>query len=133
MFVRNPRLPVDVVFGLRDENLQPSTKYIQELRDRLTKAYQLADEAAKKAREKQKKNYDTKVRGAAVTVGDRVLVRIVAFDSKHKISDKWEEEPYVVVSQFNSDIPVFTVQHEDGTGIRRTLNRKLTSANWFYV
>lgn len=125
MFGRNPRLPIDVAFSLREEDRQPSTKYVQELRERLAKAYQLAEEAAKKARDKQKQTYDTKVRGANILVGDKVLVRIVAFDGKHKLSNKWEEEPYDVIDQPNKDIPVFTVQRESGTGRKRTLHRNL--------
>ena len=36
-------------------------------------------------------------RGAVVECGDRVLVKIVAFDGKHKISDKWENDPYTSI------------------------------------
>lgn len=99
MFGRNPRLPIDVVFGLRKDDFEPSTNYIKELKERLSKAYQLAEEAAKKARVKQKQMYDTKIRGANISIGNTVLVRILAFDGKHKLSDKWEEEPYVLLSQ----------------------------------
>ena len=125
MLGRNPRLPIDFAFSLRAEDRQPSTKYVQELCERLAKAYQLAEEAAKKARDKQKQTYDTKVRGANILVGDKVLVRIVAFDGKHKLSNKWEEEPYDVIDQPNKDIPVFTVQREIGTGRKRILHRNL--------
>lgn len=44
-----------------------STQY--EVRDRLTRAYQLAEEAAKKP-DRQTQTYDTKGGGAIVTVGD---------------------------------------------------------------
>ncbi|KAL5012677.1 hypothetical protein ScPMuIL_011228 [Solemya velum] len=60
-----------------------------------------------KAQKKQKRHYDLKVRGAFLRQGDRVLVKILAFDGKHKLSDKWEEEAYVVLSQPNSGIPVY--------------------------
>lgn len=92
------------------------------MKERLSKAYQLAEEAANKAREKQKQMYDTKVRGANISIGDKVFVRILAFDGKHKLSDKWEEEPYTVTTQPNTDIPVYTVRKENGT---RTLHRNL--------
>ena len=42
---------------------------------------------------KKKSGYDKKVRGAILQSGDRVLVKIVAFDGKHRIADTWEEEP----------------------------------------
>lgn len=52
-----------------------------------------------------------------------MLVRILAFDGKHKLSNKWEEDPYIVTDQPNNDIPVYVVKKEDGTGRVRTLHR----------
>jgi hypothetical protein len=49
-------------------------------------------------------------------VGDRVLVKVVAFDGKHKIADRWEDHPYIIMEQPNQDIPVFKVKREDGHG-----------------
>ena len=71
------------------------------------------------------KGYDIKVRGATIQKGDRVLVKQVAFDGKHKLADTWEKVPYVVVDQANSEIPVFTVTREDGEGRTRILHRNL--------
>jgi hypothetical protein len=56
---------------------------------------------------------------------DRALVKIVAFKEKHKLTDKWEQEPYKVLGQPNPDIPVFTVQREDGEGRKRNLHKNL--------
>jgi hypothetical protein len=60
-----------------------------------------------------------------LSVGDRVLVRVVAYDGKHKIADKWEDHPYLVIKQPNEDIPVFKVRREDGEGRCRVLHRNL--------
>ena len=98
---------------------------MKELRDRLTHAYKLAAETSRKAQSRQKEDYDLRVRGAAVQKGDRVLVKIVAHDGKHKLADKWEDVPYVVMDQPNPDIPVFNVMREDGAGKMRTLHRNL--------
>ena len=128
MFGREPHLPVDLMFGLGEQDGaagEPLTKYVDTLRTRLSESFTLATEAARKARQKQKKTYDMKVRGADVAVGDRVLVKVVAFDGKHKIADRWEEDVYVVLSKPNPDIPVFVVQREDKTGRKRTLHRNL--------
>ena len=38
-----------------------------------------------------------------------VLVRIKALGQDHKIADKWEQNPYVVISQMGNQ-PVFKVQ-----------------------
>ena len=124
MFGREPRLPIDLAFGIEtSKESKNMTKYVEELRDRLKKSYQLATEAAAKSQQRQKRTYDTKVKGAILHKGDRVLVRILSFDGTHKLSDKWEEDPYVIVDQPNSDIPVFVVKKENGEGRRRTLHR----------
>ena len=125
MFGRNPRLPIDAVFGLQENEIEPSSKYITELRKRISRAHELATEAATKARAKQRDAYNTKVRGGVIKVGDRVLVKVVAFDGKHKLADRWEHDPYTVIRQPNDEIPVFTVRKENGEGRTRTLHRNL--------
>ena len=49
----------------------------------------------------------------------------VAYDGKHKLADRWEEEPHVLLRQPNKDIPVYEVQKESGEGRKRTLHRNL--------
>jgi hypothetical protein len=50
MFGRQPKLPIDLAFGLiREKERKPHTKYIQEIRERLVQAYKLAAEASIKA------------------------------------------------------------------------------------
>lgn len=78
----------------------------------MSSAYKIALSATKKSQEHQKDGYDLKTRGGIVEVGDTVLVKIVAWDGKHKLSDHWEDQPYVV-------------RREDGTGKKRTLHRNL--------
>ena len=57
--------------------------------------------------------------------GDRVLMKIVAHSGKHKIADRWKDDAYTVLQQPNSDIPVYIVSKEDGTGPKHTLHRNL--------
>lgn len=38
------------------------------------------------------------------------MVKIVAFEGKHKLANRWEEEPYVVLDRPNPDIPVYIVR-----------------------
>ena len=102
MFGREPRLPVDVIFRTENNQQKDSLQnYIKSLKSKLEFSYNLTQESIKKAQSRQKKNYDLKVRGAVIQPGDKVLVKIVAFDGPHKLSDKWEEEPYIVHSQPN--------------------------------
>ena len=126
MFGRKPKPPVDIAFGLGDDiSTVPKTKYAEDIQDRLRKAYDIASRNARKAQEQQKSGYDKRVKGAVLHPGDRVLVKIVSFEGKHKLADRWEEDPYRIVSQPNSGIPVYVVQKEDKTGKKRTLHRNL--------
>ncbi|XP_071078946.1 uncharacterized protein [Haliotis cracherodii] len=124
MFGREPRLPIDLAFGIEtSQGHQSVSSYSDSLRKKLQEAYDLATRASKTAKDKQKTGYDLKVRGAIVKAGDRVLVKALAFDGKHKLANRWEEDAYVVLSQPNQDIPVFVVQRESGEGRKRTLHR----------
>ena len=111
MFGREPKLPIDVAFGIENqlERKQPTSKYSEHLKKKLQISYELAQKHSKSSQERQKHNYDTKVRGATLHVGDKVLVKILAFDGRHKLSDKWEEEIYIVKEKPNSDIPIYKV------------------------
>ena len=86
LFGREPRLPVDIAFGLKD---------MPEVRKN-----------ADKARQKQKSVNDLKAKAAKLEIGDRVLVKNLAFDGKHKIADKWTKDVYVVTDIPNVNIPV---------------------------
>ncbi|KAK3089987.1 hypothetical protein FSP39_008245 [Pinctada imbricata] len=126
MFGREPKLPVDIVFGLETEKNsqnQPKTKYVESFQKKLKKSYDIVQVSTAKAKERQKIHYDSKTRGAVLQTGDRVLVKILAFDGKHKLANKWEEDPYKILSKPNPDIPVYIVQKENGEGRKRTLHR----------
>lgn len=64
-----------------------------------------------------------KAQAAKLAVGDRVLLKILAHDGKHKLADKWSEDVYIVTEQPNSDIPVYKVKQETGEGVEKTLHR----------
>ncbi|XP_048241545.1 uncharacterized protein LOC125374619 [Haliotis rufescens] len=124
MYGREPRLPIDLAFGIEtNRDKHTLTSYAEALRQRLEQSYKIASKASRTAQGQQKAGYDLKIRGAIVQPGERVLVKILAFEGKHKLSDKWEEDPYIVTSQPNMGIPVFVVQKENGEGRTRTLHR----------
>jgi hypothetical protein len=76
--------------------------------------FQQAQTAMKESQQRQKTNCYLRARAATLIVGERVLVRVVAYDGKHKIADKWEDHPYLVIEQPNKDVPVFKVRQEYG-------------------
>lgn len=126
MFGRDARLPIDITFGLNENQQKQSlSKYAKDLGARFKQAHEKAQEVIKKSQENQKKNYDTRIRGASIQVGDRVLVKNMAFDGRHKLYDKWSEEIYIVTNHINNDIPVFEIKPENGQGKKRVLHRNM--------
>ncbi|KAK3773152.1 hypothetical protein RRG08_013739 [Elysia crispata] len=121
MFGREPRLPVDNMFPLCSE---PRGDYITNVKEALEWAWAKASENGSKAKESQKNYYDKRVRGAALILGDKVLVRNCSFEGPHKLQDKWSEDIFVVKEQPDSRTPVFVVEPVNG-GRKRTLHRNL--------
>ena len=130
MYGRLPRLPIDILLGIREdvehESLEYET-YIGKLRDRLSDAYKLAASCVSNQLERQKQAYDRKktLSNATLESGDRVLVKQVGFQGPHKLANRWSDEVYLFVDKPNFDIPVYRVQFESLTGPIRTLHRNM--------
>ena len=128
MFGRHPRLAVDAYLGLNNpESSSISSKehYATKLKKRLEFAYQVASKEAEKNAARSKLHYDMKVRESTLDVGDRVLIRQVGLKGKHKLADKWQRHPYIVVSIPTSDIPVYKVQRESNSSDIKILHRNM--------
>ena len=92
LFGREPRLPVDVEFGLQrggQKGFPGESNYVSQLRRRLRFAHKKAKHMAQKQQAKHSKLYDLKCRGTALDVGDLVLVKQTAWKCRHKIQDRW--------------------------------------------
>jgi len=128
MFGRHPRLAIDAFLGFPTDSLNAHTQseYVAKLQERLRFAYDKARAIATTSGSNSKKRYDQHTRGAVLRHGDCLLVRNVSIRRKHKLADRWEPFPYVVVSQPIDDVPVFEVKRE-GAKYRktRTLHRNL--------
>ena len=127
MFGRHPRLPIDVAMGVEpaERQLQKGVSYVKDLRQRLERAYDLASKHMGKRSEKRKEIYDKRVRGAKVDVGDRVLLRNVGLQGRHKLADRWSDEVYNVIDQPNPEIPVYVIKQEGRSRVTRTVHRNL--------
>ncbi|XP_029350188.1 uncharacterized protein LOC115036194 [Echeneis naucrates] len=121
---REARLPVDLCFGVGSEDVDglQHHRYVANMREELRKAYQLAVDAASKNHERNKRLYDMRVRNQILEKGDRVLVRNLGITGKHKLQDRWNSLPYVVLAQL-PNLPVYRVKPERGTGIVKTMHR----------
>ncbi|KAF7642191.1 hypothetical protein LDENG_00262800 [Lucifuga dentata] len=125
MFGRQPRLPVDLAFGLpTTSSPQSHSQYVRELKGRLEESYQVATESASKTAERNKLRFDQRVVDSTLEIGDRVLVRNVRIRGKHKLADKWEPNIHVVIKRAGN-LPVYVVQPEGKDGPLRTLHRDL--------
>ena len=129
MFGRKPRLPVDVIRGLDDHDADTDYKeYVQGVKDSLASAYEKASKYSREQHLKNKRLYDRKARATALEVGDRVLVRRVAFKEggPHKLADKWDDGVYEVTGIPEGKLHVYDVRLEDSTkGKVRRLHRNL--------
>ncbi|KAJ8009461.1 hypothetical protein DPEC_G00089120 [Dallia pectoralis] len=124
MFGRQPRLPVDLAFGLPVNHQSGShSQYVRNLKSQLENSYKVATENAKKTAN-NKTRFDKHVVDSTLKEGDRVLVRNVRLRGKHKLADRWESDVYVVQRQ-SGDVPVYVVKPETRDGPQRTLHRDL--------
>ena len=122
MFGRYPRLPIDLEYAATAKETASRTKknYIQDLKERLETTRKIVKKHVDKAKAKQKKQYDTRSTPVKLCIEVRVQVKIVAFEGKHKIADKFEKETYHIVDQRRPEIPVFQLK-SDEMGIEKTL------------
>ena len=126
LFGRTPRLPIDLMFGLRPpEGYSTYPEYVRNWRRAMKEAYNLASAQARKSADMGKRQYDKKVRHTALCEGDRVLVRnMTERGGPGKLRSYWEREIYVV-TQKRKDMPVYEVQPESVNGRTRVLHRNL--------
>lgn len=88
------------------------------------KIYKIATENAEKVMQRNKTRFDRHITASDLSVGDRVLVRNVHLRGKHKLADRWESDPYIVVKRAGT-LPVYTVRPENKNSPSRTLHRDL--------
>ena len=126
MFGREARLPVDVEYNIMkaDEDSDTYTEYVRSLKKRMEHAYDLAAKHSRAAQRNQERNYNRKVRGSSIQVGDTVLVRNKAVHFMDKLADRWELDPYIVIEKPYPDLPLFIVKKKKG-GRKRTLHRNM--------
>lgn len=126
MFGREPNLTIDIILenNTKVDNTSKST-YIEYLKDRLQFTYNLALNKIQVAHARQKGNYDVKIKSSVLKPDDLVLVKIVALDCRHKLADKWENDPYVVINQPNDYNPVYRVKKQNSEGEIRVLHVNL--------
>ena len=97
-------------------------KYVQELKSRLEHAFNKANDFCEREAIRTKQRFDKTAKCSKLMPGDLVLEKRKGFVTKHKIADKWETEPYEVISQHSDGLPVYTVTRN---GRERILHRNM--------
>jgi transposase InsO family protein len=98
MFGRTPRLAIDAVLGILGQRVggaSPS-EYMRQLELHLANAYKYANRCALVNADKAKQRYDIRVQEAKLLPGDRCVLRNNGIKGKHKLSDIWSSDVYVI-------------------------------------
>ncbi|MGL4645700.1 MAG: hypothetical protein ACRCVL_01070, partial [Cetobacterium sp.] len=114
-------------FGLNPDNCSVShSEYVERWTKEMNEACQIAREHANKCAERNKKNYDLKVRCTDLIPGSRVLVKnLTPRGGTGKLRNYWENEVHVVLRQVANDVPIYEVKSEQSKGRSRVLHRNL--------
>lgn len=124
MFGRKSRLPLDCMFEaayVGSSSTKNTREYMDDLKKRMETTQKIVKQWTEESQKKQKIQFDKKAKAAKITVGDKVLVKILAFEGRHKIADKFEEEVYQVTEQQKPEIPVFKIKSP--SGVEKILHR----------
>ena len=127
LFGRPARLPVDLIFDTpRSKHEQNYRSYAENWKTAMRSAYDIVIKNSKSAAERNKKQYDKKIRSSTLEVGDRVLVRNLSErGGPGKLRAYWEDKIHIVVRRLSPDSPVYEVKPEKSDGRSRTLHRTL--------
>lgn len=98
MFGRVPRLPVDIMFGsvLRDNEVMDYDDYVNSFQKDLKEAIRIAQSSTTQAQKKQAEQYNKRVKGVALEIGDKVLLANRRERARGKLADLWDSTVYVI-------------------------------------
>ena len=129
MFGWHSRLAVDAFLGINNSQKQIKSQknFAQKVQRRLNFAQRVAGGNITKNTGRSQQNYDQKVRFEKLEVGNRVLVRKLVFSGRSKLTDKGERDPYIVIKQSVSDIPVYGVGNRVLIRLKHCIERARTT------
>ena len=97
-------------------------EYVKALYEWLRECLKLAQESATKEANRQKRLYDSRVRTMELHPGDRVLVRLHAFQGQcRKLKNQWGDDIHTTIDRKADSIPVYEVKNEC-TGKKKVLH-----------
>ena len=132
MFGREPKLPIDTVFQLGEEEKRKMRKsyvsYVDEWKNSMNQAFEIVQVNKQKKNEYNKKSYDERCRGADLEIGDRVLSRNREKGGTGKLRSYWQDIIYKVVRK-EEHIPVVVIRPEKGGKEKRVHRNDLLRCN----
>ena len=126
MFGRESRLPIDLVFQVRQDKLKRQTheQFVQDWQMAMQEAVKVARDNQRKSAEYNKRYYDKRAKAVEIVVGDMVLVKNVREKSGGKLKSYWEESLFKVVEK-KDGLPVYTIKNLKKSRDVRTVHRNL--------
>ena len=117
MMGHRPWLPVDLLFPT--ERTLPGTKgvneYVKALHGWLREAIKLAHISADQEAARHKRLYNHRAGVAELRHGDKVLVRLDAYQGVHQIlKNRWGSKLHTVVRRIADDIPAYVIENKKG-------------------
>ena len=125
MFGRRPRLPIDLLFPMRQTQMLTRTidEYVASLYDRLRESLAIAQDCAIKEAQRQKRLNNRKVGAVELRPGDHVLVRLDAFrGQRRKLKNRWGDDLHMVVTRVADGIPAYVVKNNH-TGKKKVVHQ----------
>uniref|UniRef100_A0A8C5MH87 Gypsy retrotransposon integrase-like protein 1 n=1 Tax=Leptobrachium leishanense TaxID=445787 RepID=A0A8C5MH87_9ANUR len=124
MFGREARLPVDLAFGLSLDQTSVAShrNYVDRLRKNLASAFEQARLTSENREQRNKRNYDLKVRIQDLQPGDRVLLKNLGAAARHKLADRWSSQVYIVCKQLPG-LPVYQIRPDGKAGPLKNWHR----------
>uniref|UniRef100_A0A8C5QEG3 Gypsy retrotransposon integrase-like protein 1 n=1 Tax=Leptobrachium leishanense TaxID=445787 RepID=A0A8C5QEG3_9ANUR len=124
MFGREARLPVDLAFGLSLDQTSVAShrNYVDRLRKNLASAFEQDRLTSGNREQRNKRNYDLKVRIQDLQPGDRVLLKNLGAAARHKLADRWSSHVYIVCKQLPG-LPVYQIRPDGKAGPLKNWHR----------
>ena len=125
MFGRRPRLPIDLLFPMRQMQMLTRTidEYVASLYNCLWESLAIAQDCAIIEAQRQKRLYDRKVGAIELRPGDHVLVHLDAFrGQRRKLKNRWGDDLHMVVTRVADGIPTYVVKN-NRTGKKKVVHR----------
>ena len=124
LFGRPPRLPVDLLLGQEEDELQNQSvnEWLNNHQTRLRHAWEKAGEHIRTSAEKRKRRNDSKVFAPDIKIGELVYLRKRVL-GRNKIQDAWEPTMFTVTEVPIEDGGPYTVIPYSGPGGAKKVSR----------